>query len=44
MEIELESKTYKPTTRSEAEPLVHSHIKYTHPKKPKNTKQKNKIY
>lgn len=45
MEIELESKPFKESTKREAEvPLVHSHLKYSHPKQTENIKHKNKIY
>jgi hypothetical protein len=45
MEIELESKPFKESKKRESEvPLVHSHLKYSHPKKAETIKQKNKIY
>jgi hypothetical protein len=45
MEIELESKPFKASTKHEAEePLVHSHLKYAHPKKAETKKRKVKIY
>jgi hypothetical protein len=45
MEIELETKPLKASKKHEGEePLVHSHLKYTHPKKAETKKRKNKIY
>ena len=44
MEIELETKSLKKTGIPEAtEPLVHSHIKYLHPKKKVQVAVKTKV-